>query len=109
MVFPPMPLATWMLVDALVRAIMLVALFIIAIVTKFRYTDGQRMFRHYLKLVLIYCIFEVIWMILGAITFFMKLLDGCSSGLFIYLIILLSVTLIYAIYVGYVVYNQRVF
>lgn len=57
MVFPPMPVATWMLVDALVRAIMLVALFIIAIVTKFRYTDGQRMFRHYLKLVLVYCIF----------------------------------------------------
>lgn len=108
MLVPPMPLATWMLVDAIVRAVMLVALAIIAAVTKFRYTDGQRMFHHYLKLVLVFVIFEVIWMILGAISLFTTL-KSCSQGLFIYLIIMIAATLIFVGYVGYTVNRQKIF
>lgn len=100
MAFPSMPLATWLLLDALVRTIMLFILLIIAIVTNFRDSTGHRMFRHYRKLVLVCCIFEVVWMIFGVITFFMRVMDECSSsGFIIYLIILLSMTLLYAIYV----------
>lgn len=111
MLFPPMPFGTWMLVDAIVRCIMLGLLIIIAIVVKFKYSTGQKMFRHYLKLVLVFAGFLAIWMILGMVTFWGDYFQGhkCTNNLDIYIIIYQLVSLAYAIYVGYTVHRNKIF
>lgn len=111
MIFPPMPFGTWMLIDAIVRCIMLGLLIIIAIIVKVKYSTGQKMFRHYLKLVLVFAGFLVIWMILGMITFWGDFFSAnkCKNHLDIYIIIYQIVSLIYGIYVGYTVYQNKIF
>lgn len=108
-IFPKFMMATWMLIDAVVKFIMLGLLLFIALLSKFRYADGQKMFRHYLKLALVYCAFEIIWMIIGAFSFFSTIQPRCNGSLSIYTTILIIVSIVFAGYAGYNIHRQSIF
>ena len=98
MLFPPMPFGIWMIVDTVIRCIMLgLNIFFICMCQCSCLSDFRP--SHLAKINLVLAIIQIVWMILGMVTFWGDFFsaDKCTNGFDVYIIIYQIVGLLYEI------------